>query len=103
MTTTTHTTGPWALGGPDCFSQLIVVAPGPRGCDEVVCRMPREYRRQDKVWSLCSANANLIAAAPELLDALRLALAYIRHREPNAPQTGMLDQMESAIAKAEGR
>ena len=82
---TKHTPGPW-------------VEIRSRG-DYVI----QERRRSNRKRIIASvdvvngeANARLIAAAPELLDALKAAVAY--------PITGNWYEMaEAAIAKAEGR
>ena len=47
----------------------------------------------------CEANARLIAAAPELLAACRAAMRLDYFHEHSA----LVEQMRSAIAKAEGR
>jgi hypothetical protein len=51
------------------------------------------------------ANARLIAAAPELLRALVVALHSMdRNDEPGSPaRDGAIDQAHEAIAKAEGK
>lgn len=51
---------------------------------------------------------SLIAAAPELLEALRLALRYLDHPEVQAipfalPATAAIERARAAIAKAEGK
>ena len=48
------------------------------------------------------ANANLIAAAPEMLEALELAEATIERLNRNNSANGTLDVIRSAIAKAHG-
>ena len=53
-----------------------------------------------------AANAYLIAAAPDMLAALRqagVALAAIRGEQFRAPQMSALDAVRAAIAKAEAR
>lgn len=55
------------------------------------------------------ANARLIAAAPELLAALRNLLTFLKDDNPggfmggDGYMTGLAEKAESAIAKAEGR
>ena len=56
------------------------------------------------------ANARLMASAPELLEALKLALAQAKHYGPTNPDElggkfacDVIRQCDAAIAKAEGR
>lgn len=54
-------------------------------------------------WLLCAseeANASLIAAAPELLDALRLMIGYRGHGKTVDERVAIA---RAAIAKAEGK
>jgi hypothetical protein len=59
------------------------------------------------LYSACTANARLIAAAPELLEALELAVATIRRLEhrhgPFSSSDGTLNVAADAIAKATGQ
>lgn len=87
-----HTPGPWSFEGPD--HSIIVYGPEP---EQRICFMTSD--------GPATANALLIAAAPELLAALKAQLAY----EAAPTGTGRLSWMElvkvrdAAIAKAEGR
>lgn len=86
-----HTHGPWITNGraieQDADDDALVVAYAE---DE-----------QNDDWE---ANARLIAAAPDLLEACKIALAETlranEHFKSVSPATAML---EAAIAKAEGR
>jgi hypothetical protein len=49
------------------------------------------------------ANARLIAAAPELLDALRLAAEYVYNPFEPDNQASLYHKLKAVIAKAEGR
>jgi hypothetical protein len=48
------------------------------------------------------ADAGLIAAAPEMLEALEFALEAVIYFHNNEEDNGMLDQVRAAIAKANG-
>jgi len=81
----THTPGPWTFRGPIVFSDFSCVASCDFGASQTV------------PVSEAEANARLIAAAPELLEACRQALFAI-------PTThGAFQTIAAAIAKAEGR
>lgn len=61
--------------------------------------------------TLSEANAHLIAAAPELLEALKRSRTFVQGaldlandlRTLSAPMSECLQQLDAAIAKAEGR
>lgn len=87
-----HTKGPWHIGG----NGLIVYSLG----GYAICDVKTFHGRVDDD----TANASLIAAAPELLDAMRLMESVYRQNcvavgEPSS----VLDAAQAAIAKAEGR
>lgn len=97
-----HTPGPWLLRDDE-----FVSVPG---C--VICVAPEEdLERSRAAWP---ANARLIAAAPEMLEALKAALAapiiYTGGGEDESiDDCGLVgvqpirDKIRGAIAKAEGR
>ena len=61
-----------------------------------VCSMIED----NKSWK---ANAKLIAAAPDLLEALKEAYGYILNHDPSLyPVVPTIDIIEEAIAKVEG-
>jgi len=107
----THTPGPWDFTGP---------SPGKmKGYDDggdyaIIARgiiAEAFHRIDDDTYADAEANARLIAAAPDLLEALENALAYfINAHEHDCtgwdcaecyPQI-MAGKVEQAIAKAEG-
>ena len=95
-----HTPGPWIGAGPSFGDPL------PRYTTEIVT----EWEDEDgEALSICSlpfrhhddeneANARLIAAAPELLEALKELTGHINERFSG----GVWDRARAAIAKAEG-
>jgi hypothetical protein len=91
--TVAGTPGPWRVGD---AGHTIFGAPDPT------------RNTPDQVATLCRtrfstrSNARLIAAAPELLDALRGMLEWARRVEQHTPGLEVA-QAVTAIAKAEGR
>lgn len=92
-----HTPGPWkvidrALNGGEGVS-----IEAENGYTEV-CKVNKSYHSR-------TANARLIAAAPELLEALKEAENWLAEYEdgPDSGLQGLLAQARAAIAKAEGR
>lgn len=79
---TKHTPGPWFADTQGAPSVRI-------GSGSLVCGVPRNY--QDAV---------LIAAAPEMLDALKVARHIIKTRTDMREAVTMLDEV---INKAEGK
>jgi len=106
----THTPGPWTItkaqnaryieGDPKRGHVAFVYAKGDR-CDI----MRDEYSAPEEM----EANARLIAAAPDLLDALKVMLKGDELGEVACQEQGFLrliertEQARAAIAKAEGK
>jgi hypothetical protein len=92
MSAAAHTPGPWSTGGHDIKAQYgnILV-----GC---VFHMLQEGGSQDKE---AIANARLIAAAPDMLAALKM-LREIDDAYGFDLDEPQRDQMHDAITKAEG-
>lgn len=89
---TTHTPGPWRIS--QNVSRHVI---GPKGgvvtCGELTWDGPGST-------AIADANARLIAAAPELLEALR-TLAVEEYRDDDDPILGAArDKARAAIAKA---
>jgi len=97
----THTPGPWVVNPYGCeFEENSVFAPTlASGQRQVICFAP--------VGKHAMPNLRLIAAAPDLLNALRSLLRHVeRARESDlldCDDTGPEDMARDAIAKAEGR
>lgn len=90
-----HTKGPWRVGGPTEYTNQVSIEPA-IGC---------VYGAGDEV----KANANLIAAAPELLTACHISLSYLEAVCFNTPnpkkRRNYADAaaiLHAAIAKATG-
>lgn len=90
-----HTPGPWFADGVRFVRQLN----GPR---HVICRLPTQFNPSDQA---------LIAAAPELLEALKAAIdcgmvpitsASEGGASKHSRQVQVADTIRAAIAKAEG-
>lgn len=90
-----HTLGPWFVQESNYADIGLLVKPIP-GKVVAVC-VPLDEM---------AANAMLVAAAPELLDALKYALPYLESVVPNPRDNGTdincVSRARAAIAKAEG-
>ncbi len=102
-----HTKGPWFVeieADPDGDVPRVFVCHSGTECDvTTVCNLePSRFASLE----LREANARLISAAPDLLDALKEA-ADMLARIATGQDWGAIEQMEqdarAAIAKAEGR
>lgn len=89
---TKHTPGPWKITESQADGSPLVVSD-----EDDVCRV-------DDINPCGEANANLIAAAPELLYALKASLSYLENIvEPNHTRNDLIDYLKHAITKAEER
>lgn len=104
--TTTHTPGPWRVSG------FYIAADEPtrdkRGSHRQVADWTCGLAGVSDASDLQKANARLIAAAPELLAALKRATqlmedADLDDESPNDDGYILLQACRAAIAKAEGR
>jgi hypothetical protein len=86
-----HTPGPWTL-----FDDEIVA----ERTDRHLCTVPLEDGLDPTEWQ---ANVRLIAAAPELLDALKAVLTVDDRNDLLAGNRWLKDALRAAIAKAEAR
>lgn len=89
-----HTPGPWAVVGSEIIGEggLIEVATV-KQADEYVCL--EEYREDLAVE--CAANAQLIAAAPEMLDLLKT----IENNAEQVPEW-LWEKVQEVITRVEG-
>lgn len=101
MSETKHTPGPWILEGPwagfcnirradNGEMVMSLSAPGPEFGD-------REHSPEEK-----EANANLMAAAPELLDACKAMFKQFKIMTTDGDGLDALGKAYEAIEKAEG-
>jgi hypothetical protein len=97
MSTHTHTPGPWRIDGKTRFGDYTIAAGESVRTCEFIAKTQSE------------ANARLIAAAPELLSALKGAASAISRALPFLPADTeahfsgeWLAEIREAIAKAEG-
>ena len=93
-TETKHTPGPWEATEMGVIAQ-VCTSHG----NFYTCALIDPDNNEDK------ANAMLIAAAPEMLQALKHALDFIHslpYEHSNCPSTKLQDELFDTIAKAEG-
>lgn len=101
-----HTPGPWQARRVDNQEWQIDAPHGDRSLGYSTWRglvtvygsddMPREGRL------LAEANANLIAAAPEMLDTLKKCLDALVYVGPWETPVGLIERVQWLIDKAEG-
>ena len=97
-TETKHTEGPWRTG--DLWN-TVFGPPNGQPCPEIIATVHKGKK----------ANARLIAAAPDMLEALELAIPWLakhiaddQHLRSVMPQAAVIayKKAEAAIAKARG-
>jgi len=94
-----HTPGPWVISGDE-----INTADGQTKIAEVIGGDGRRFQDEEDNTE-CLADARLIAAAPDLLEALEAAMelgAYRGDRMPLKAVKPIFVRMEAAINKAKG-
>lgn len=104
-----HTPGPWAVHHNPDWNQWSVRSANPSGLADA----PIYYELADRIgghvlgesfddYSEVEANARLIAAAPELLEALEQFVAWVDAPCESAFSDSQLASARAAIAKATG-
>lgn len=90
-----HTPGPWYVGEnrPTGYAHILAPAMERGGPVKIICDMQTYASNHNE-------DANLIAAAPELLEALEYALKQIEDCAPELVNTQKV--LRAAIAKAKG-
>ncbi len=94
-----HTPGPWIA---ERFGCVTAIVDGRRV--QVAAAMgqgPMYGPPETPVTEISAANARLIAAAPELLEALRALAEFADNGTPVQPGALVWDEVRAAIAKAE--
>lgn len=95
-----HTPGPWIAFGGGMGDTRIVAAVGSRAAGKLICDCAFTHALEGAEFQ---ANAQLIAAAPDLLDIAREAYDYLSTIVENRANLTWLAKVRDAIAKAEGR
>jgi len=90
-----HTPGPWET------DKVAVRSGGPNGRQICLCEITVRGRPYDETYDEAIANARLIAAAPDLLEALKEWVGYVPSSTDEIEQA-RIDRAIAAIAKAEG-
>lgn len=91
-----HTLGPWRAKAYLALGDFLIY--GANGEEVAVVNANNGLDEPD--WYPSAANAALIAAAPELRDALRVALANLRMAQINADAFGSEEDADYLEAKA---
>lgn len=95
----THTPGPWHLGLSQSGRRFVYSSRGEQPL------MPNVKLNKTGVTREMEANARLIAAAPEMLEALKSAENFVDDHSEESYAAGqtLLARIRAAISKAEGR
>lgn len=96
-----HTREPWIMEhGRECIYIGTPKVAAPESVYEIVATVEAGDEYRDDYNERARANARLIAAAPDLLEAARAALTEML--TPNADYLEAIAKVRAAIAKAEG-
>lgn len=91
-----HTQGPWEVDG-----NIAVRSSGPDGRQVCLCEITVRGRDHSETYDEAAANARIIAAAPELLDALKdMVLGIDAEFGPSRTDVNF-PKARAAISKAE--
>jgi len=97
-----HTPGPWKVAGGPSWEETEAcyhIVDSKKGW---VAQLWNKYEEDFKSREESKANARLIAAAPEMLEALEKVKEYIEHSMNYGILAGVPEFVESAIKKARG-
>lgn len=92
MSETKHTPGPWHCGQESVDPEwwIVTIKGG-----LIIANVNAHFRQE--------ANARLIAAAPDILAALRECEAFCKGHQETPEKAARYERVRAAIAKAEGR
>ena len=102
MNNTKFTQAPWRVGGESCDlnNHINIDAPNHFAMAQVVVQMEDD----ENINPILMANANLIAAAPELYEALEKFSYYFGAFVQGRPQLQIdIQKAEAALSKARGK
>lgn len=94
-----HTPGPWGIEQTDDTNWIGFMRPDGRKVELIVCTTSRDNFFKPETQEQNDANARLIAAAPELLEALKDAVCALDCCGKDYPAA---EKARAAIAKATG-
>ncbi len=97
MTNSKHTPGPWKA---DHEGGYIFTNDGQMMVGQVRGWGTLKYKGEEIAIAIQEANGTLMAAAPEMLGALELALVRLRNADPRGVETDTYKICSKAIAKA---
>jgi len=97
-----HTPGPWMVD--DCDSGVIVCKDGDIAVCSIGCIPKKDFSDDIECYEITRANARLIAAAPDLLEALKGLVNIATHPQATKDQIRQIaKEARATIAKAKGR
>ena len=108
MSTTKHTKGPWHAGTPrfglfHIYSNNTVGGESCKSGRQAICTAPHEGKKGSAAYhEMFTANAYLIAAAPDMLAVLLDLQESASYWSEYDVPLGIVDRINAAIAKATG-
>lgn len=102
-TVSCHTPGPWVLWRGDGYTEIRSTEGVPDHVATVWGTHPQDDNPEEEWHPIHRAAARLIAAAPDMLTALRDLLAYLDHHHwGTVPEGETAERARAAIARATG-
>ncbi len=93
-----HTPGPWVADATDPSDVVVWASPDPKQNDELIANVGQRIQRVQVAFDCDAANARLIAAAPDLLEALESLIAI--DEDTLADGATLQDRVDVAWASA---